>query len=124
MMVSPDSRWGRRLAMVLSTTAAGTINQTALGFARRETKSAAELLPTAPSLASCATDSAERSNTTHWWSRAISRRTMFAPILPNPIIPICIAFLPLRSEVAGVVPEKDRRLVEAVLVAERAERGR
>src|SRR5262249_11595876 len=49
---------------------------------------------------------------------------MFAPILPNPIIPICMVFLPLRSKVAGVVPEKDCGLVEPVLVSERPESGR
>src|SRR5215475_9267833 len=126
MMVSPASRWGRRPATVLSTTAAGTINQTALGFARRLTKSATELLPTAPSFDSWATESGDTSYTTHWWSWAISRRTMFAPILPSPIIPICMLSLRLRGcfEMAGVVPEQDRSLIEAMLVAERPESGR
>jgi hypothetical protein len=41
--------------MVLSTTAAGTISQTARGLASLATKSETEVLPTAPSPASSAT---------------------------------------------------------------------
>src|SRR5215813_585777 len=51
---------------------------------------------------------------------------MFAPILPSPIIPICMLFSPSCGcrEMAGVVPEQDRRLIQAVLVAERPESRR
>src|SRR5580704_16936492 len=76
--------------MVLSTTAAGTINQTALGFCSLFAKSWSEEDPTAFSWVSSFTALADMSKTTHWWPPLISRRTMFAPILPRPIIPSCI----------------------------------
>src|SRR5262249_39476355 len=44
-----------------------------------------------PSFARACAASPLRSNTTHWWPARNSRRTMFAPILPSPIIPICIS---------------------------------
>ena len=76
--------------MVLSTTAAGTINQTARGFSRFFTSSASEEVPTAFSAANCFTALGDLSKTTHWWPPLSSRRTMLAPIRPSPIIPSCI----------------------------------
>ena len=74
--------------MVSSTTAAGTISQTARGFVelldevgeRRRTRRAF-------SLASSSTAFGDMSKTTHSWPPFMSRRTMFAPIRPRPIIP-------------------------------------
>ena len=77
--------------MVASTTAAGTISQTARGFSSFFTKSASEEAPTAFSLASSSTAFGDLSKTTHWWPPLSSRRTMLAPIRPSPIIPSCIA---------------------------------
>ncbi len=76
--------------MVLSTTAAGTISQTARGFASFSTKSASDAAPTAFSFASASTAFGDMSKTTHSWPLLISRRTMFAPIRPSPIIPSCM----------------------------------
>ena len=53
--------------MVLSTTPAGTISQTARGFASFLANSASEAVPTAFSFTSSATAFADLSNTTHWW---------------------------------------------------------
>src|ERR1700724_3742225 len=50
MRMSPLSRWGTRSAIVLSTTAAGTINQTARGFSSFFTRSASAEVPTTFSL--------------------------------------------------------------------------
>ena len=82
--MSPFSRSGRRSAIDLSTTAAGTISQIARGFASffdevRERRGADRLLlrraPRRPS--------GDMSKTTHSWPPPISRRTMFAPIRPE-----------------------------------------
>ena len=79
--------------MVLSTTAAGTINQTALGFSSFVTRSCSEALPTAFSWTNSFTAFGDLLKTTHRWPPLSSRRTMFAPILPRPIIPSCISTL-------------------------------
>ncbi len=85
--------------MVLSTTAAGTINQIARGLSNSFTSSASEeagtMYPwsTAFSSANCSTAAGDLSKTTHWWPPSRSRRTILAPIRPSPIIPICIIFL-------------------------------
>ena len=78
--------------MVLSTTAAGTIIQTARGVPSFFAKSASEAAPTASSFASASTDFGKTSKTTHSCPARISRRTMLAPIRPSPIIPICMCF--------------------------------
>jgi len=77
--------------MDLSTTAAGTISHTDLGFSSFFTKSASEEAPTAFSWVSSCTAFGDMSKTTHWWPPWRSRRTMLAPIRPSPIIPSCIA---------------------------------
>src|SRR3990172_2438008 len=88
--MSPGSSEGTRSAMVWSTTAAGTISHTARGFSSFATRSASEAAPTAFSRASSCTACGARSKTTQWWPPARSRRTMFAPIRPRPIIPSCM----------------------------------
>src|ERR1700720_1427486 len=90
MIVSPDSRKGRRSLMVLSTAAAGTISQILLGLSRRFAKSSKEAAPMAPSLARPSTAFGNKSNTTQRCPPLMSRRTMFAPIRPRPTIPSCI----------------------------------
>ncbi len=76
--------------MVLSTTAAGTMSQTARGLSSFFTKSTSEVDPTALSCTSSCTVFGDMSKTTHGWPPLMSRRTMFAPIRPSPIIPSCI----------------------------------
>jgi hypothetical protein len=61
------------------------------GFSSFLTRSASEEAPTAFSCVSSSTASGDLSKTTHCWSPWRRRRTMFAPILPSPIIPICMA---------------------------------
>src|SRR5258705_314916 len=77
-------------AMVWSTTAAGTMSHTALGFASFFTRSWSEVAPTAFSFANSFTVWGDLSNTTQSCPFLISRRTMLAPILPSPTIPSCI----------------------------------
>src|SRR5262247_3072698 len=89
--MSPFSSVGRRSAMVLSTTAAGTMSHTARGLSSFFTKSASEVDPTAFSCTSSCTVLGDLSKTTHWCPPLMSRRTMFAPIRPSPIIPSCMA---------------------------------
>src|ERR1051325_3379171 len=89
--MSPFSRWGARSAMVSSTAAAGTISQSLRGFSSLPTRSASEDAATALSRARSATAFGDRSNTTHWWPPLMSRRIMFEPIRPNPIIAICMS---------------------------------
>ena len=81
---------GESSAMLESTTAAGTMSHTARGGVRALTNSATDAAPVAPSPASCFTAAWLRSYTTHWCPAFISRRTMFAPIRPRPIIPSCM----------------------------------
>src|SRR6266478_4552095 len=90
MRMSPLSSSGRRSPMDLSTTAAGTISHTVLGFSSFFTKSASEEAPTALSWVSSCTAFGDLSKTTHWWPPLRSRRTMLAPMRPSPIIPSCI----------------------------------
>src|SRR5512139_2602555 len=100
--VSPASRWGRRSPMVLSTAAAGTIIQTTLGFGRFIARSWSEEAPVAFSRTSSSTAFGDMSNATHRCPALRSRRTMFAPILPRPIIPSCIGDPPLRAYVPSM----------------------
>src|SRR6266481_5245563 len=88
--MSSGSRAGRMSAMVLSTTAAGTISQTARGFCSFFTRSASESDPMAFSAASSLTVVFDMSKTTHSCPPLRSRRTMLAPIRPRPTIPSCI----------------------------------
>ncbi len=76
--------------MVLSTTPAGTISQTARGLAIFWMSSPSEAAPVAFSFTMPATAWADMSKTTHSWPPFSRRRTMFAPIRPRPIIPNCI----------------------------------
>src|SRR5579863_10245897 len=88
--------------MVWSTTAAGTINQIARGFCSLLAKSSSEEVPTAFSWVSSLTAFGDLSKTTHWWPPLIRRRTIFAPILPRPIIPSCIV-VPFQPPLGGSV---------------------
>src|ERR1700694_5924545 len=81
---------GASSAMVLSTTPAGTINQTARGFLSFLMKSASEEDPIAFSPTNSTTAFDDMSKTTPSWPAFKSRLTMLAPILPSPIIPSCI----------------------------------
>ena len=54
------------------------------------TNSGSEAAPTAFSFTSSAIAFADLSNTAHWWPPFKSRRTIFAPIRPRPIIPSCM----------------------------------
>src|SRR4030095_5437628 len=89
-MISPCFSGGDTPPIFSSPPAAGTINQIARGRSSFVTRSASEVAPIAPSLTRCLTESGERSHTTHSCPFFNSRRTMFAPIRPRPIIPICI----------------------------------
>src|SRR5216684_2148799 len=84
--MSPGSRWGTRSLTV----AAGTINQIARGVSSFFTRSAIDEAPTALARLNSSTAFGNLSKTTHLWPPARSRRVMFAPIRPNPIIPSCI----------------------------------
>src|SRR5216683_2083818 len=88
--MSPGSRWGTRSLTVASTAAAGTINQIARGVSSFFTRSAIDEAPTALARLNSSTAFGNLSKTTHLWPPARSRRVMFAPIRPNPIIPSCI----------------------------------
>ncbi len=94
--MSSASSSGRTSATVVSTTAAGTISHTARGFCNFFTRSASEAAPTARSLVNCFTAFGDMSKTTHSWPPLMSRRTMFAPIRPSPIMPSCIVCAPSR----------------------------
>jgi hypothetical protein len=61
MRMSPDSSRGATSWIMRSTTAAGTMSQTARGLVSFLTKSSSEAAPVAPSLASPLTASAETS---------------------------------------------------------------
>src|SRR5437868_6408493 len=89
--MSPEARWGTRSLMVASTAAAGTISQTARGVSSFFTRSTIVEAPTALARVSSSTAFGDLSKTTHRWPPARSRRDMFAPIRPSPIIPICMA---------------------------------
>ena len=77
--------------MVLSTTAAGTISQIARGLSSFFTRSCSEDAPAALSLTSLF-HCLRRHVEDHALVPALSsRRTMFAPMRPSPIIPSCMA---------------------------------
>src|SRR5262249_52465415 len=80
---------------VWSTIAAGTISQTARGLSSLWTRSSSDLAPTAPSFTRAWMASGCTSYTTHLCPARITRRTMFAPIRPSPIMPSCIDASPL-----------------------------
>src|SRR5208282_2955035 len=101
---------GSRSAIVASTTAAGTISQIARGFCSLATNCSREAAPVAPSPESCITASALRSYATHWCPPLINRRTMFAPILPSPIIPSCIVSV-LHEDFVRRAGESGQRLL-------------
>src|SRR5215813_14097749 len=110
--MSPFSSVGRRSAMVLSTTAAGTMSHAARGLSSFFTKSASEVDPTAFSCTSSCTVFGDLSKTTHWCPPLMRRRTMFAPIRPSPIIPSCMAVsLLARLELAVAADEGVGRAV-------------
>src|SRR6266446_2700047 len=119
--MSSGSRAGRTSAMVLSTTPAGTISQTARGFSSFLTRSTSEAAPTAFSLANSVTAVGDMSKTTHSWPPFSNRRTMLAPIRPRPTIPSCISWLLFKRgsrrffELAVVADQRIRRTVVAKL---------
>src|ERR1700688_2615968 len=94
MTTSPASSFPVSCPSVASTTAAGTMSHMARGFLSFVTRSSSDTDAVAPSASTAFTDSALRSNATHWCPVFCSRRTIFAPILPSPIIPSCIALAP------------------------------
>src|SRR5215470_16559609 len=112
MRMSPFSSVGSRSAMVLSTTAAGTMSHTARGLSSFFTKSVSEVDPIAFSCTSSCTVLGDMSKTTHWCPPLMRRRTMLAPIRPSPIIPSCMAVsLLARLELAIAADEGVGRAV-------------
>src|SRR5436190_2574739 len=96
MMISPESIRAARSVTVFSVAGpAGTMIQTARGALSFAIKSSSKAAPVAPSPASASTFAALTSQTTHSCPPRIRRRTMFAPMRPRPIIPICITKFPL-----------------------------
>src|SRR4029077_3999718 len=71
------------------------------------TRSCREADATAPSPASPLTASGLKSETTIWGPPRIKRRVMFAPMRPNPTIPICIECSPHEAQ----APRAMRRLI-------------
>src|SRR4029077_20095178 len=71
------------------------------------TRSCREADATAPSPASPLTASGLKSETTIWGPPRIRRRVMFAPMRPNPTIPICIECSPHEAQ----APRAMRRLI-------------
>src|SRR4029077_19447239 len=108
MMISPASSNGDSSPIVSSTTAAGTISQIARGRSSFLTKSAREVAPIALSLTRSLTALCERSNATHVCPFFSNRRTMFAPIRPRPIIPICIVNSLLSEQIVSESKSKIR----------------
>src|SRR5262245_60298371 len=104
--MSSGSRRGVRLAIVLSTAAAGTINQTTLGFRNFLTRSCIDDDPTAFSPTSSLTALGDMSKTTHSWPPLIRRRTMLAPILPRPTIPNCMNVSLRHKDTVGAVYDR------------------
>src|SRR6202030_2714144 len=97
MIMSSASSRLLRLSTVSSVVRpAGNINQTTRGFFPSVfTTSASDAAAVAPSFASSSRALALRANTTQWCPAFIRRRDMLPPILPSPIMPICIRPLPL-----------------------------
>src|ERR1700730_11989643 len=97
MIMSSASSRLLRLSTVSSVVRpAGNINQTTRGFFPTVfTTSASDAAAVAPSFASPSRALALRANTTQWCPAFIRRRDMLSPILPSPIMPICIRPLPL-----------------------------
>ena len=89
-MMSPLLIFGTSLSSMLSTAAAGTMSQTARGVFNFLMKSSRLSEPVAPSPTSPNTLLGFVSQTTHSCPPFSSRRTMFPPIRPNPIMPSCI----------------------------------
>src|SRR6267143_1078761 len=110
--MSPASSDGRRSAIVLSTTAAGNISQTARGFSSFLTRSTSEEDPVAFSLAISLTASGDMSKTTQSWPPLSRRRTMLAPIRPTAIIPSCIWDLLCRKAYGGALA--DQKVAELI----------
>src|ERR1700730_13757279 len=110
--MSPGSSDGSRSAIVLSTTAAGTINHTARGFSSFLTRSTSEEDPVAFSLAISLTASGDMSKTTQSWPPLSRRRTMLARIRPRPIIPSCIWDLLFRKAYGGALA--DQKVAELI----------
>src|ERR1700675_1629795 len=91
MMMSPGSILEASAITVSSVgLPAGTITQAARGFESFLTKSSRELEPVAPSFTKPSTFAGVKSKATHLWPLRMRRLAMLPPILPRPIIPICI----------------------------------
>src|SRR5271170_7421237 len=113
MMMSSRSRRLPRCSIVSSVTPpAGNISQTARGFSPSVvTRSAIDAAAVAPSFESASRDLALLAYTTQRCPAFIRRRDMLPPILPSPIIPICIGVLLLLAynERLPVGLHEDRR---------------
>src|SRR2546427_12074258 len=95
MRMSPFWIARPRSLSVWSTAAAGTISQSVRGGLRLVTRSSSEEAATAPvSFAKASRVFAVGVYTTTSCPPRIKRRVMFAPILPRPIIPSCMAVTP------------------------------
>src|SRR5439155_1035937 len=68
---------------------AGTITHATRGGRSARTKSSSSVAPLAPSLAIALTFAGSLAYPTNSWPPRISRRAMFAPILPSPPMPTC-----------------------------------
>src|SRR5258706_3643943 len=91
MMVSPADRCAATPSTAAPVTPAGTISHTARGGVSFATRSATEVAPIAPDCASVSTAAVLWSYATHSWPAYVHRRTRFAPMRPNPIIPSCMS---------------------------------
>src|SRR5690349_2678220 len=129
MMMSPDSSSCASCSTVFSVgPPAGTMIQTARGWARSLTSSASEAAPLAPSFSSAATFAGFKSVTTQSCPPRIRRRTMFAPILPSPTMPSCIVRSPssptsATTEQMGTPPHLLKSLVDRRLEPRQATAG-
>src|SRR4051794_16498612 len=93
-MTSPASSRSASLAIVVSVgSPAGIITHTVRGAASWPTRSSSEDAGLAPVSSAIAWTASARGSqeTTSWSESRLIRRTMFAPILPRPMKPICIS---------------------------------
>src|SRR5436305_948541 len=101
MMMSPSSIRSATCCTTLSVMPAGIITQATRGFSSFWTNSSSVFAPTAPSPASWSTVSGFVSYATAVCPSRMMRRTMLAPMRPNPIIPNCMSALLAGGAVAA-----------------------
>src|SRR5664279_1563651 len=97
---------------------AGIITHATRGLSSLATKSASSVVPRAPSFLSSATESALVSNATPVWPSRMTRRKIFAPIRPRPIIPSCIS-VPLSPRASSGPARSDALTGSAVATDQR-----